>query len=115
MVGAWAADPPTAPPVDWIDAGTGHRVHALSTRPGTRALYFHQNSLTPDGRFVIADSADGIVAIELSTRRNTLIVPGEFRTLFVGRKTGLVYYSGGAATTRANQAAGRDIFTVAAT
>jgi oligogalacturonide lyase len=106
---------PAAPPVEWLEPSTGHRVVRLSTVPGTRSLYFHQNSLTPDGRFVIADSDQGIVAIELATRRNTLIVPGKFRTLFVGRKTGLVYYSGGAATTRANQAAGRDIFTIAAT
>jgi oligogalacturonide lyase len=115
MVGAWAADPPTTPPTDWVDAATGHRVVRLSTKAGTRSLYFHQNSLTPDGRFVVTDSDDGIVAIEIATRKNTLIVPGKFRTLFVGRKTGLVYYSGGAATARANQAAGRDIFTIAAT
>jgi oligogalacturonide lyase len=115
LAGASAADTPAAPPVEWIDAATGHRVTRLSTRPGTRSLYFHQNSLTPDGRFVIADSDDGIVAIELATRSNALIVPGKFRTLFVGRKTGLVYYSGGAATTRADQSARRDIFTIAAT
>jgi oligogalacturonide lyase len=41
-------------------------------------------------------------------------VPGSFRTLFVGRKTGLVYYSGGAANTRADQSAGRDIYTIPA-
>jgi oligogalacturonide lyase len=111
-----AADTPAAaPPIEWTDAATGHRVVRLSTEPGTRSLYFHQNSVTPDGRFVIADSDRGIVAIEFATRRNTLIVPGKFRTLFVGRKTGLVYYSGGAATTRADQSAGRDIFTIPAT
>jgi oligogalacturonide lyase len=106
---------PAAPPQEWVDAATGHRVVRLSTEPGTRSLYFHQNSLTPDGRFVITDSDRGIVAIEIASRKNTLIVPGQFRTLFVGRRTGLVYYSGGAATTRANQAAGREIFTIAAT
>lgn len=104
-----------APPQDWVDPDTGHRVVRLSTEPGTRSLYFHQNSVTSDGRFVITDSDQGIVAIELATRKNTLIVPGKFRTLFVGRRTGLIYYSGGAATTRANQAAGREIFTIAAT
>src|SRR4051812_28266237 len=43
---------PTAP-VEWTDADTGHRVVRLSAEPGTRSLYFHQNSLTPDGRYVI--------------------------------------------------------------
>src|SRR5262245_31252718 len=80
-----------APPTDWIDAATGHRVVRLSTEAGTRSLYFHQNSVTPDGRFVITDSDRGIVAIEIATRKNTLIVPGQFRTLFVGRRTGLIY------------------------
>ncbi len=42
-------------PTDWIDSTTGHRVVRLSTDPGTRSLYFHQNSITPDGRFVIAE------------------------------------------------------------
>ena len=102
-------------PTEWVDAATGHRVVRLSTEPGTRSLYFHQNSLTPDGRYVVADSDQGIVAIEMSTRKNTVIVPGKFRALFVGRKSGLVYYSGGPATTRADQSTGRDIFTIPAT
>ncbi|MGH8186290.1 MAG: oligogalacturonate lyase family protein, partial [Steroidobacteraceae bacterium] len=41
------------PPVEWIDGQTHHRVIRLSTEPGTRSLYFHQNSVTPDGRFVM--------------------------------------------------------------
>jgi oligogalacturonide lyase len=106
---------PAPPPVEWIDAATGHRVIRLSTEAGTRSLYFHQNSLTPDGRYVVADSDRGIVAIEIATRKNTVIVPGKFRALFVGRKSGLVYYSGGAATTRADQSTGRNIFTIPAT
>ena len=108
---ALAAD--AAPPTDWIDPDTGHRVIRLSTEPGTRSLYFHQNSVTPDGRFVIVDSDAGIKSIDLATRKNTLIVPGKVRALFVGRKTGRVYFSGGAATTRADQSAGREIWSVA--
>ena len=50
------AEPPVAVktevPSDWIDSATGHRVVRLSADPGTRSLYFHQNSITPDGRFV---------------------------------------------------------------
>jgi len=107
--------PAIAPPAEWIDADTGHRVVRLSTVAGTRSLYFHQNSLTPDGRYVVADSDQGIVAIEIATRKNKVIVPGEFRALFVGRKTGLVYYSGGPANTRADQSTGRDIFTIPVT
>src|SRR4051812_43709774 len=114
VCGAENAAPSKAPPpTDWVDPDTGHRVIRLSTEPGTRSLYFHQNSLTPDGRFVIVDSDQGIKSIELATRKNTLVVPGDFRALFVGRKSGLIYYSGGAPNSRADQSTGRDIYTIA--
>jgi oligogalacturonide lyase len=80
------------PPLEWIEPATGHRVVRLSTEPGTRSLYFHQHAFTPDGRFMIASGPKGILAIELATRRNQLIVPGKSTPLFVGRKTGLVYF-----------------------
>ena len=83
------------PPVEWSDTRTGHRVVRLSTEPGTRSLYFHQNSLTPDGRFVIVETPAGIATIEFATRRNRLLVPGKVRALFVGRKTGRVYFAEG--------------------
>ena len=81
------------PPVEWIDPDTGHRVIRLSTEPGTHSLYFHQNSLTPDGRFVIVSSPGGISAIEIATRKTRLLVPGKDTALFVGRKSGLVYFA----------------------
>ena len=84
---------PAQPPVDWVDPATGHRVIRLSTEPGTRSLYFHQNSITPDGRFVIVTGPAGISTIELATRKNKVIVPGKVNVLFVGRKSGLVYFS----------------------
>jgi len=80
-------------PSDWVDPATGHRVIRLSTEPGTRSLYFHQNSITPDGRFVIVERTAGIGTIEIVTRRNKVIVPGKAKALFVGRKSGLVYFS----------------------
>ena len=80
-------------PSDWVDLTTGHRVIRLSTEPGTRSLYFHQNSITPDGRFVIVEGTAGIGTIEIATRRNKVLVPGKAKALFVGRKSGLVYFS----------------------
>src|SRR4029078_3714517 len=75
---AFASEPPS----EWIDATTGHRVVRLSSEAGTRSLYFHQNSLTPDRRFVIVESSAGIGTIEFATRKNRLIVPGKVRVLF---------------------------------
>ena len=67
----FARKPPTAtPPLEWIDPATGHRVIRLSTEAGTRSMYFHQNSITPDGRYVITEGTAGIVAIEIATRKN---------------------------------------------
>jgi oligogalacturonide lyase len=105
----------TAPPLEWIDPSTGHRVVRLSTEPGTRSLYFHQNSVTPDGRFVIAEGPSGIFAIEIATRKNQLIVPGKSRALFVGRKTGLLYFARTEGTGVSEQQTPTTVFTVAAT
>jgi oligogalacturonide lyase len=114
-----AAAPPAAPadaqpPVDWIDAATGHRVIRLSTEPGTRSLYFHQNSLTPDGRLVIVETPAGIGTIDIATRSNRLIVPGTVRALFVGRKTGRVYFSRGESAGDSAQQTPTEIFSVPA-
>ena len=80
-------------PREWIDAKTGHRVIRLSSEPGTRSLYFHQNSVTPDGRHVLVAMNDGIGAIEIATRKTQVLVRGKGTPLFVGRKTGLVYFA----------------------
>ena len=102
-------------PVDWVDPATLHRVIRLSTEAGTRSMYFHQNSITPDGRFVITEGTGGIIAIEIATRANKLIVPGKVRALFVGRKTGLVYFARSEGTGDAEQLTATTIFTVPAT
>ncbi len=107
--------PPATPPQDWIDAATGHRVIRLSSEPGTRSLYFHQNSLTPDGRYVIVENANGIAAIELATRRTTPVVNGKIRALFVGRKSGLVYFSKSDGAGDSAQQSPTEIFTVPVT
>jgi len=104
----------TAPPAEWIEPVTGHRVVRLSTEPGTRSMYFHQNSITPDGRYVITEATAGIVAIEIATRKNELIVPGKVRALFVGRKSGLVYFSQSAGAGDSEQRTPTAIFTVPA-
>jgi oligogalacturonide lyase len=108
------ADAPE-PPKEWIDAATGHRLQRLSTHEGTRSIYFHQNSITPDGRFVLVEMADGLGVIEIATGKNTRLVEGKVRALFVGRKTGLIYFSRGENTGRPEQQKGIGIYTVKAT
>jgi oligogalacturonide lyase len=115
--GTRAAEPVgerAAAPVDWVDPATGHRVIRLSSEAGTRSMYFHQNSITPDGRFVITEGIAGIIAIEIATRANKLIVPGKVRALFVGRKTGLVYFSRSEGAGDSEQRTATTIFTVPA-
>jgi oligogalacturonide lyase len=56
-----------APPTEWIDPDTGHRVIRLSTAPGSASLYFHQNSFTPKGDKFIFDAPNGITAVDLTT------------------------------------------------
>jgi len=113
--GAAENPPVSAGPAEWVDAATGHRVVRLSSEPGTRSLYFHQNSLTPDGRFVIVEAPAGIATIDLSTHVNRVIVPGKAHALFVGRKSGLVYFSRSEGAENSEQQTATEILTVPAT
>ena len=49
-----------APPSDWTDPSTGHRVLRLSGIDGGSNLYFHQNVFTPKGDKVIFNTKAGI-------------------------------------------------------
>jgi oligogalacturonide lyase len=111
---AIAANAASAPPADWIDAQTGHRVVRLSSEPGTKSLYFHQNSITPDGRHVIVMAPSGIVSIEIATKKQTLLAPGNDTLLFVGHKSGLVYFARAKGPMAPEQREPTQIFTVAA-
>ncbi len=82
-----------APPTEWIDPDTGHRVIRLTPEPGMASLYFHQNAYTPDGRMLIVTTADhGIAAIDLATRAVRPVVQGPVSVIVTGRKSGDVYY-----------------------
>jgi oligogalacturonide lyase len=114
MVTGLAQAQPAAPK-EWIDAATGHRIVRLSQEPGTRSIYFHQNAITPDGRFVLVEMKDAIGVIEIATRKNIRLVEGKARALFIGRKSGLIYFSRGENAGRPEQQKGIGIYTVKAT
>lgn len=59
---AWAQ----APPREWVEAATGHRVIRLSADEGGSSLYFHQNTYTPKGDKLIFDTRSGIAVIDIS-------------------------------------------------
>jgi oligogalacturonide lyase len=82
-----------APPKDWIDADTGHRVIRLSEEPGTASLYFHQNAYTPDGTKLIVTSPTGLSTINLKTRAIEKVVEGRVNVIITGKKTGDIYYA----------------------
>ncbi len=79
-------------PREWIDKDTGHRVIRLSDKPGSGSLYFNYNGYTLDGRFLAISTPDGISTVDLKSHALTPLVVGKVRLLFVGRKTGQVYY-----------------------
>lgn len=90
---ATTAAPAAEPPREWIDKDTGHRLVRLSNEPGSSSLYFNYNSYTPDGKYLVFSAPSGIQAMDLKTRALKTIVPGRVGLLFVGRKSGLVYYT----------------------
>ncbi|MDI1335640.1 MAG: oligogalacturonate lyase family protein [Lacunisphaera sp.] len=93
--------PAPAPPTDWIDPDTGHRVIRLSREPGTASLYFHQNAYSVDGKKLVVTAPGGISTINLETHAIDLVVPAprtEDRTqrvniLVTGRQSGDIYYT----------------------
>ncbi|CAN5320334.1 hypothetical protein BH09GEM1_BH09GEM1_41900 [soil metagenome] len=88
-----------APPTDWIDPDTGHRVIRLSTEPGSQTLYFHDNAYSPEGDKYVFSSPSGIMLIDL-TKLGTeppkpeLIVPNGGGT-YMARHTREVYFTRG--------------------
>jgi oligogalacturonide lyase len=81
-----------APPVEWIDAKTGHRVVRLSREPGSASLYFHQYPYSVDGKKLIFTAPSGIWTVNLETRELDQVVEGRVETLLCGFTTGDVYY-----------------------
>jgi len=92
-----AASPAGAETVDdhaWTDPETGHRIIRLSSQPGTKALYFHQNGYTPQGDELVVSSPKGIDAINLATRtQRSIVEQGDIVLLFCGRKTRRVFFT----------------------
>jgi oligogalacturonide lyase len=82
-----------APPKEWVDPDTGHRVIRLSEEPGTASLYFHQNAYTPDGEKLIVTTPTGLSTINLKTRAIEKVVDGRVNVIITGVKTGDIYYA----------------------
>ena len=80
------------PPVEWIDAKTGHRVVRLSREPGSASLYFHQYPYSADGKKLVFTAPSGIWTVNLETHELDQVVEGRVGMLLTGRKTGDVYY-----------------------
>lgn len=83
------------PPKEWIEPATGHRVVRLSQEPGTSSFYFHQNGYTASGDKLVVGTRDGLAAIDLGTRANSLVVTGRAGNFIVGGKTRQVFYTRG--------------------
>jgi oligogalacturonide lyase len=87
-----ASQPARDLPVTWIDPDTGHRVHRLTTEPGSSGLYFNINAYTPDAKQMVYNAPDGIRVLELAGGKTRLVVPGKMRAIIVGKKTPSVFY-----------------------
>ena len=97
-------------PKEWVDSATGHRIVRLSEEPGSTSLYFNFNAYTPDGKTLVIATPAGIAAVDLTSRTLKKIVSDKVHLLFVGRKTGLVYYE----TASDRSAAPKTIYAISA-
>src|SRR5215468_4559101 len=90
-----------APPTDWIDPATGHRVIRLSGDDGGSSLYFHQNTYTPKGDRLVFDTKGGIAAVDLTKLGKEpvnpeVIVPGARAVATAWRAPDVYYRKAGA-------------------
>ncbi len=86
----------SAPPSDWIDPDTGHRVIRLSTEAGSSTLYFHDNSYSPQGDKYLMGTPSGIAIVDLAKLgteppKAELVVPGG-RGGYMARRTREIYF-----------------------
>jgi len=84
-----------APPKEWIDPDTGHRVVRLTDEPNSASLYFNQNGYTADGRKMVYTVPNGIRVLDLATKETKQVVEGRVRIIVTGHKTQNVYYTRG--------------------
>ncbi len=82
-----------APPKEWIDPDTGHRVIRLTDEPNSASLYFNQNGYTADGKKMVYTVPGGIRVLDLATKQTKQVVEGRVRIIVTGRKTPNVYYT----------------------
>lgn len=96
LIAALHSQAATEPPLEWIDADTGHRIVRISRTPGTASLYFHQDTFTLDGTRTLVTSPEGLATLHLTTGELKVIAPGVHPTgsvgAEVGSRTGQVYY-----------------------
>ena len=78
-------------PATWIDADTGHRVHRLTSEPGSSGFYFNINAYTPDGKQMVYSAPDGVHALDLASGKTRLLAPRTMRAIVVGKKTATVF------------------------
>jgi oligogalacturonide lyase len=106
---AFAADPP---PREWIDADTGHRIIRLSEDDGSRTLYFHDNSYTPEGDKLIFTTPAGVAVVDITQLGSVppkMDIIAQARGGIMARRTREVYVSRGGrggATTQPQNARG---------
>src|ERR1044071_3132321 len=83
---------------DWIDPDTGHRIVRLSTEGGSRTLYFHDNSYSPQGDKLLISTPSGIALIDVAKigqgAKPEVVVEGA-RGGYMARKTREVYFTRG--------------------
>lgn len=131
----WAGQSPDSthlPPRSWIDKDTGHRVHRLSSEPGSSGFYFNVNAYTPDGKLMVYTAPDGIHVLELATKNTRLVVPNPpsaatsdtspaarmrsgLHTIVVGHKTNSVFFTRLDPVAKANRIYKADLYTGAVT
>ena len=64
----------------------------LTNEPGSASLYFNQNGYTPDGKYLIYSTAEGVSTLDLETRATKAIAHGRVRVIEAGRRTPSIDY-----------------------
>ena len=87
-----------APPTDWIDAATGHRVVRLTGDAGGSTLYFHDNAFSPEGDKLMFSTPGGIAVVDVAkigAGAAPEIVTADARGGYFARRSREIYFNAG--------------------
>ncbi len=78
-------------PKDWIDPDTGHRVVRITGQDHSESLYFNFPAYSPDGKWMVLNTATGINLSDMETFAEKVLYTGNLSAFATSARKPVVY------------------------